>query len=117
MGYTRTLAGRLRYLESEEAHNEFYNTPVQGSGADGLKRAMREVYFRLKKLSPWNGAVKMVHHVHDEILTEIDDNDELDRLVRRALQDGMREGMACYVTKVPVKVVPESGPSWGEAKA
>jgi DNA polymerase I-like protein with 3'-5' exonuclease and polymerase domains len=117
MGYTKTLAGRIRYLEKEEAHNEFYNTPVQGSGADGLKRALREVYFRLKKISPWNGAVKMVHHVHDEIMTEIDDNDELDRLVRRELQEGMREGMARYVTKVPVKVEPESGDSWGTAKS
>jgi DNA polymerase-1 len=115
LGYTKTLAGRLRYLK-EDAHNEYYNTPVQGSGADGLKRALREVYFRLKKLSPWNGSVKMVHHVHDEIMTEIDDNDELDRLVRRELREGMQEGMAKFVTKVPVKVEPESGPSWGEAK-
>jgi len=89
---------------------------TKNSGADGLKRALRNVYFRLKKISPWNGAVKMIHHVHDEILTEIDDDDELDLLVRRELSDGMCEGMARYVTKLPVKVEPESGASWGEAK-
>ena len=59
----------------------------------------------------------MVHHVHDEIITEVDDDDELDRLVRRELQDGMREGMEKFVTKMPVKVEPESGDSWGTAKS
>jgi DNA polymerase-1 len=115
-GYTRTLSGRIRYLK-EEAHNEYYNTPVQGSGADGLKAAMRCVYFRLKKqFGAWDGAAKMVHHVHDEIILDTEDSAEVDFLARRELCAGMEEGMAQFLTKTPVKVEPESGDSWGTAK-
>lgn len=115
-GFTRTLSGRIRYLK-EEAHNEYYNTPVQGSGADGLKAAMRCVYFRLKKqFGGWNGDAKMVHHVHDEIILDTADNAEVDFLARRELCAGMEEGMAQFLTKTPVKVEPESGDSWGTAK-
>lgn len=93
------------------------NTPVQGSGADGLKAALRAVYMRLKKqFGGWRGAVKMVHHVHDEIILDTEDNAEVDFLARRELCEGMREGMEQFVTKVPVKVEPESGDSWGTAK-
>ena len=116
-GYTRTLSGRIRYLK-EDAHNEYYNTPVQGSGADGLKAAMRCVYFRLKKqFGSWEGAAKMCHHVHDEIILDTEDDSEVDYLARRELCAGMEEGMAQFVTKVPVKVEPESGDSWGTAKS
>jgi DNA polymerase I-like protein with 3'-5' exonuclease and polymerase domains len=112
----KTIAGRIRYLTKEDAHNEFFNTPVQGSGADGLKASLREVYLRLKKVSAWNGDIKMVHHVHDEIILQTKDDDEVDREARKILVDGMVAGMAPILTKVPIKVEPESGPSWGAAK-
>ncbi len=109
----RTLAGRLRYLGAD-AHNEWYNTPVQGSGADGLKAALRSVYFRLKKYGPWNGPVKMVHHVHDEIITEIPDDLELATLVGKDLSEGMHDGISPFMRKVPVRVDPHTGESWAE---
>jgi DNA polymerase I-like protein with 3'-5' exonuclease and polymerase domains len=109
----RTLAGRLRYL-GEDAHNEFFNTPVQGSGADGLKAALRNVYFRMKKYGKWNGPVKMVHHVHDEIITETPDESELVDLVKKDLSEGMHDGVIQFMRKVPVKVEAESGFSWAD---
>lgn len=116
-GIVRTLSGRLRHL-GEDTWNEWLNTPSQGSGADGLKAALREVYFRMKKtFGSWNGPVKMVHHVHDEIILDTEDNDEVDYLARRELCEGMREGMEKFVNVVPVDVEPESGDSWGTAKA
>lgn len=112
----KTISGRLRYLLSDTEHNSFFNTPVQGSGADGLKASLRETYMRIKKVSAWDGDLKMVHHVHDEIILDTKDSDEIDREARKILIEGMVAGMAPILTKVPIKVEPESGPSWGAAK-
>lgn len=109
----RTLAGRLRYL-ADDAHNEFFNTPVQGSGADGLKAALRAVYFRLKKFGKWNGPVKMVHHVHDEIITQTPDDEELIKLVEIELEAGMQDGISRFMKRVPVLVEPDSGYTWAD---
>jgi DNA polymerase-1 len=109
---TRTLGGRLRYLD-ETAYNEYYNSPVQGTGADALKRSLRLVRERLKK---YNGRAKLVHHVHDEIIVEADNDPELIALVKKDLHDGMMEGMTSLVRNVPVKVDPSHGASWAEAK-
>lgn len=114
-GMTRTLSGRLRYL-GEDAYNEFLNTPIQGTGADGLKASLREVYFRMKKYGGWRGQAKMIHHVHDEIVLEVEDDPEMDRLAKQELCEGMQAGMERFVKSVPVKVEPESGESWGDAK-
>lgn len=111
-GFARTKGGRIRYL-TEDAHNEYLNSDVQGTAADGLKAALREVYMRLKKFGAWNGPVKMIHHIHDEIITEIDDDPELDREVDKELKAGMHDGMAQFIQSVPVVVETKSGPSWG----
>jgi DNA polymerase-1 len=110
--FTRNKAGRIRYL-NEDAHNEYLNTPVQGLGAEGLKASLRAVYMRMKKFGAWNGPVKMINHIHDEIITEIDDNDELDREVDKELKAGMHEGMEQFLQTVPVVVETKSGSSWG----
>jgi DNA polymerase-1 len=39
-GETRTLAGRRRYLSGAHRFTQRLNTPIQGTGADGLKRAL-----------------------------------------------------------------------------
>lgn len=92
------------------------NTPIQGTGADGLKASLREVYFRMKKYGGWNGDIKMIHHVHDEIVLETTDDPEIDRIAKQELCAGMQDGMEQFVKSVPVKVEPESGYSWGDAK-
>lgn len=107
-----SIGGRLRHL-LPEAYNEYLNNPVQSSGADGLKRALRNVYFRLRrKFGP--GVVEMVHHVHDEIVTEHETNEELARLARIEVEDGMREAMEEFVKSVPVKVEGATGDSWAD---
>lgn len=112
----RTLNGRLRVLNPDEAYNEAKNTPVQGTGADGLKNALRCVYNRLKKYNQtWRGPVKMRHHVHDEILLSAPDGDpEFLRAVKTDLEDGMVEGMQPLLKTVPVKVEGEIGGSWAD---
>jgi DNA polymerase I len=109
-GISRTLSGRIRYLE-ENAHNEILNTPVQGSGADGLKAALPIVYERLKK---YGGRAKLVHMVHDEIVIETDDVPDEPEAIKTDLEDGMKEGMQPFLPDVPVVVEGAYGPSWAE---
>ena len=108
---TRNLSGRLRYIEGEKEYNAFFNTPCQGSAADGMKNALAKVYRRLKK---FGDDVKMVHMVHDEITTEVRDDPDLRREVRKELTEGMEEGMSEIVPDIPVVADSASGYSWAE---
>lgn len=108
---SRSIGGRIRYLD-ETAYNENYNNPDQSTGADGLKMALRNVYFRFRK--HFGDEVKMVHHVHDEIVSEHEDNEELARLVRHEKEEGMKEAMSTFIKKVPVKVEAHTGESWAD---
>jgi DNA polymerase I-like protein with 3'-5' exonuclease and polymerase domains len=109
-GVVRTLSGRLRYLEAN-AHNEYLNSQVQGTGADGLKRALRILYDRLKC---YGGRARIVHMVHDEIAIEADDEPEFLVQVRADLERSMIEGMSEFITKVPIVVDSGVGCSWAE---
>ena len=110
-GEARTLSGRRRFL-GDQAHNEFLNTPVQGTGADALKMSLRNVYFRLKK---YGDDVKgIVHHVHDEITAECIDNDELVHCVEQEINEGMTESMQEFLHRCPVLVEPANGRTWAD---
>lgn len=119
-GFSRTLCGRIRYLDPNEAFNEFYNTPVQGSGADALKTSLAIVQdaldarYGITPAETPDGPVQIVHHVHDEIILEADDDHEMVADTERLLHDGMKEGMEKFVKTVPVVVDPSNGRSWAE---
>lgn len=121
-GVSRTLSGRLRYLDPHDAHNEFYNTPVQGTGADALKASLAIVQRKIDAefgISPpkqSDGPVCLDHHVHDEIIAECDDNPEMVERTKAVVHDGMYEGMAQFLQNVPTVVDPSAGRSWAEAK-
>jgi DNA polymerase I len=118
----RTLWGRRRFLDPETAHNEFFNTPVQGSGADGLKAALAIVYRRFKKISGGETLLErgaraaMVHMVHDEIVGDhVEDGQEWEELVKHELQTGMIEGIAPMMKKVATQAEAEAGcDSWAD---
>ena len=110
-GYTRTLSGRLRYLEPI-THSEWANTPVQGTGADGLKAALRLTYMKLK---PYGSKVRMVNMVHDEIVAEASGEDpglseQVDLDVKRCMVEGMQQ----FLPTVPVVVEGGWGSSWAD---
>ncbi len=92
---TRTLAGRRRV--NVGVHGEL-NTPVQGTGADRLKRGAGLLWER-RSACPDALPVLLVH---DEIVVECDEacQDEAAVWVR----DAMRGGMAPLVDPVPVEV-------------
>lgn len=120
----RTLAGRLRMLNAQEAFNEAKNTPSQGTGADGLKAALREVYMRLKKYGGtgrWDQpfTVKMRNHVHDEIMLSApssgsSEDKERQEYARKDLSEGMKAGVQPMLKRVPVTADAVIADSWAE---
>lgn len=120
IGETRTLWGRRRLIRDDRAHNEFFNSPVQGSGADGLKNSLRVVYDKLRALNgdkppllAKGARVGMIHMVHDEIIVEhADEGEEFAQRVQDALHSGMIEGMAPMMKKVPTAAEVGGGDDW-----
>jgi DNA polymerase I len=101
---TRTIAGRR--LLGVKRFTEKLNTPVQGSGADGLKLALGLLWER-RVQAP--GAFPIMA-VHDEIVIEAD--------ARRAeeaqawLKAAMIDAMSPLAEPVPVEVESSIGTTW-----
>lgn len=115
----RTVSGRLRYLDPDETYSEAFNTPVQGTAADGLKRALRYVFNSLQKYGmstvlPGRPAVEIVHHVHDEIILEADDREEVLHPAKDDLEHGMLLGMREFIKAVPVKADASFAADWSD---
>ena len=116
-GYVKTLMNRKRVIE--ELKNKNYmirqsgermalNTPVQGTAADILKKAMVEIYqvFKEKGLKS-----KMLIQVHDELVFNVlkEELEEVKKIVREIMEN-------TFQLKVPLKVEIETGNNWYEAK-
>jgi DNA polymerase-1 len=119
-GYVETLLGRRRYFPmltstaraSQQARSAAeraaINFPIQGSAADILKIAMREVHRRLR--AEGYGA-RMILQVHDELVLEtpIAEMASVVPLVVETME-------AAYDLKAPLKAEPEFGPNWYDMK-
>lgn len=110
-GISRTLSGRLRYLDPQKAWNEFKNTPVQGSGADALKTSMCGIGSRIAAHAD---SMRMVHIVHDEVILEVDDEPDCIEMAESILHDEMKVGMEKFLKVVPVVVDPAHGRTWAD---
>ena len=117
VGYVRTLFNRKRTIP--ELSNKNYmirsggerialNTPIQGTSADIIKKAMVEIANELKKR---NLSAKMIVQVHDELVFDCpkDEFDELKELIREVMEN-------TYTLNVPLKVDIEYGDDWYQAK-
>ena len=116
-GYVRTLMNRKRIIEELKNRNYMIrqsgermalNTPIQGTAADILKKAMVEIYneFKKRKLKS-----KMLIQVHDELVFNVK-NSELEE-VKEIVKDIMEN---TFKMQVPLKVDIEIGNNWYEAK-
>lgn len=116
-GYVKTLMNRKRIIEELKSKNYMIrssgermalNTPIQGTAADILKKAMVEIYqeFEKRKLKS-----KMLIQVHDELVFNVL-NDELEE-VKEIVRDIMEN---TFKLSVPLKVDIEVGNDWYEAK-
>ena len=109
----RTVAGRLfRFNFDPEdkqaaslAQRNGKNSPIQGSSADILKRALRLLHDKLKGTTAC-----IVNVVHDEVVVEagVGEAEEVARLVEEAMCAAGEE----YVKKVPVKVESQIADEW-----
>ena len=84
------------------------NTPIQGTSADIIKKAMVDIDKELKKR---NLKTKMILQVHDELLFDCN-KDELEE-VKSIIKDKMEHVLTL---KVPLKVDIAYGNTWYEAK-
>jgi DNA polymerase I-like protein with 3'-5' exonuclease and polymerase domains len=109
----RTGSGRLvrfRYDEQDRQQISMTkrngkNTPIQGTSADILKRALRLLKDELRDTN-----AQIVNIIHDEIVVEADadEAEEVARKVERAMCAAGEE----YVKTVPVKVETEIADEW-----
>jgi DNA polymerase-1 len=110
---SRTASGRLvrfRYDEQDRqqvsmTQRNGKNTPIQGTSADILKRALRLLDDDLRDTS-----ARIVNIIHDEIVVEVDagEAEEVALKVERAMCAAGQE----YVRRVPVKVETEIADEW-----
>ena len=116
-GYVQTIMGRIRIID--ELNNKNYmirsmgermalNTPIQGSSADILKKAMIEIYNKFNNLKLKS---KMLLQIHDELVFNVH-KDELDT-VKTIVKDIMEN---TYKLDVPLEVDINIGNNLYEAK-
>jgi DNA polymerase-1 len=101
---TRTLAGRRRLGVTR--FTEKLNTPVQGTGADGLKAALA-LLWETREQCPSASPILVVH---DEIVLECDRADVEE--AQAWLTECMMRGMASFLERVPVAVETVAERDW-----
>ncbi len=115
-GEVRTLFGRRRQVPNLGSQNHgdkaaaeriAVNSPVQGTAADLIKRAMLTVAAELKRV---HLQAKLLLQVHDELVLEAPEAEiaAVTQLVRTAM-------MAAGELAVPLQVDVRSGANWSEA--
>jgi len=82
---TRTMAGRRR--RRFKSVNDWFNSPIQGTGADGAKLALALMHERRAEIP----SLVPVLFVHDEIVVECHEQDA--EKAKEFLERCMKEGM------------------------
>jgi DNA polymerase I-like protein with 3'-5' exonuclease and polymerase domains len=123
-GYVSTIIGRRRHLKDAQlrgrteqeraakaaALRQASNSPVQGSAADILFIAMRNIRNRLIK-EGLTDKIKMVLQVHDELLFEVDE-----RIAEYAAELVKHEMETAVKLRVPLIADTEIGMRWSDCK-
>lgn len=117
LGYVKTLMNRRRNIPELFSENRMIrsggerialNTPIQGTSADIIKKAMVEIkrVFDEKKLNS-----KMILQVHDELVfdTLLEEKEEVIKIVTEVMEQ-------IYPLDVPLKIEIAYGNNWYEAK-
>lgn len=116
-GYVTTLMGRRRYLP-DIRHSNFnlrsfaertaINTPIQGTAADIMKRAMIAVQQKLRQAGL---ASRILLQVHDELVLEVTEGEkqQVAELVRTAMEGAAK-------LEIPLLAEVNFGRNWAETK-
>ncbi|QEY22733.1 DNA polymerase I [Psychrobacillus sp. AK 1817] len=116
-GFVTTILNRRRYLPEITSSNfnlrsfaerTAMNTPIQGSAADIIKKAMIDMAERLEKE---NMQTKMLLQVHDELIFEAPPEEIalLEKIVPEVMESAIK-------LNVPLKVEYAYGSSWYDTK-
>ncbi len=116
-GYVRTIMNRKReidelkntnYLIKKSGERMALNTPIQGSSADIIKKAMIEVD---KEITRRNLKSKLIIQVHDELVftVPLDEKEEMTKLVTDIMENA-------YKLLVPLIVEVDYGANWYDVK-
>jgi len=116
-GYVTTMLGRIRYLPELQSHQRSVqafgeriavNTPLQGTAADMIKRAMVTLH---KRLQDEGLGARMIIQVHDELVLEVPETeiDTVTEMVREEMESAIK-------LSVPLVVDVGTGPNWMDAK-
>ena len=116
-GYVTTLMNRRRVIPELESKNYMIrssgermalNTPIQGTAADILKKAMVELYQRLNDEKMKS---KILLQVHDELILNVVNNEveKVKKIVKEVMEN-------TYKLQVPLKVEIDLGDNWYDAK-
>lgn len=116
-GFAETISGRKRQVPELRHKDKItqqigrriaLNTPIQGSAADLMKKAMVDIWREIKRQGLKSG---MILQVHDELVFEVPDGerDEMEALVQEKMEK-------VFPLKVPLKVHLSWGINWAEAK-
>lgn len=99
--------GNANYMIRQSGERMALNTPIQGTSADIIKKAMIEIYNEFKKR---NLKSKMILQVHDELIFNVvnDEIEDVKKLVKSIMEK-------TYDLKVPLKVEIDTGKNWYEA--
>ncbi len=118
-GFVETMFGRRRSLPEinssmamvrKSAERMAINTPIQGTAADLIKKAMIDVDKYISEKYK-NGEVKMLLQVHDELLFEVDEKIAPEVVVEiKKIMENIVE------LKVPLVVESKMGKNWEEMK-
>ena len=115
-GYVSTILGRKRFIKElfdrnmniqKQGERLVKNTPIQGSSADILKKAMVDLYKEFGESQD----VKMLLQIHDEILFEI--KKEIVLAVLPTIKEIMENTIKL---NVPLRVNINYGKNWAELK-
>jgi DNA polymerase-1 len=117
LGYAETLFGRRRFIPELASENRqtrelgerlAVNTPLQGTAADIIKKAMVDVS---RAVDQRGMRSRMTLQIHDELMFEVppDELEMLKELVRHCM-------MGAATLEVPLKVDIGIFDNWGEAK-
>ena len=116
-GYVKTIMNRKRTIEELTSSNYMQrsmgermalNTPIQGSSADILKKAMIEIDEAITKN---NLKSTMLLQVHDELIFNVinEEKDIIEKLVKDIMEHTIK-------LNVPLEVDIEFGTNWYDAK-
>ncbi|MDR2509795.1 MAG: DNA polymerase I [Spirochaetaceae bacterium] len=119
-GFVTTLYGRRRAIpainsvnktEKAAAERVAINTPIQGTAADIVKKAMIDIDAALiERRAVWKGGIpRLLLQVHDELIFECAEADtaQTAALVRSVMENTV-------ALSLPLRVSVETGKRWGE---